>query len=52
MSNVEEMAKDIRDKSDDECTFYQSAEDVRSNLGPLWFDIIFPEGSYHVEDIY
>ena len=28
MSIVEEMAKDIRDKSDIECTFYQSAEDV------------------------
>ena len=25
---VEEMAKDIRDKSDVECKFYQSAEDV------------------------
>ena len=22
-----------------------------SNLDPLWFDIIIPEGSYHVEDI-
>ena len=21
------------------------------NLDPLWFDIIIPEGSYHVEDI-
>ena len=21
------------------------------NLAPLWFDIIIPEGSYHVEDI-
>ena len=21
------------------------------NLNPLWFDIIIPEGSYHVEDI-
>ena len=28
ISIVEEMAKDIRDKSDVECTFYQSAEDV------------------------
>ena len=28
ISIVEEMTKDIRDKSDVECTFYQSAEDV------------------------
>ena len=28
ISVVEEMAKDIRDKSDVECKFYQSAEDV------------------------
>ena len=28
ISIVEEMAKDIRDKSDVECKFYQSAEDV------------------------
>ena len=28
ISIVEEMAKDIRDKSDVECTFYESAEDV------------------------
>ena len=28
ISNVEEIAKDIRDKSDDVCNFYQSAEDV------------------------
>ena len=28
ISVVEEMAKDIRDKSDVECNFYQSAEDV------------------------
>ena len=28
MSVVEEMAKDIRDKSDVVCNFYQSAEDV------------------------
>ena len=28
ISVVEEMAKDIREKSDVECTFYESAEDV------------------------
>ena len=28
ISIVEEMAKEIRDKSDVECNFYQSAEDV------------------------
>ena len=28
LSVVEEMAKDIRDKSDVECKFYESAEDV------------------------
>ena len=28
ISIVEEMAKDIRDRSDVECKFYQSAEDV------------------------
>ena len=28
ISVVQEMAKDIRDKSDVECNFYQSAEDV------------------------
>ena len=28
ISVVEEMAKDIRDKSDVDCKFYQSAEDV------------------------
>ena len=28
ISIVEEMAKEIRDKSDIECNFYQSAEDV------------------------
>ena len=28
ISVVEEMAKDFRDKSDVECKFYQSAEDV------------------------
>ena len=28
ISIVEEMAKEIRDKSDVECKFYQSAEDV------------------------
>ena len=28
ISIVEEMAKETRDKSDVECTFYQSAEDV------------------------
>ena len=28
ISIVEEMAKEIKDKSDVECTFYQSAEDV------------------------
>ena len=28
ISVVEEMAKDIRDKSDVECKFYESAEDV------------------------
>ena len=28
ISVVEEMAKDIRDKSDVECKFYQTAEDV------------------------
>ena len=28
ISVVEEMAKDIRDKSDVECTFYETAEDV------------------------
>ena len=28
ISIVEEMAKDIRDKSDVECKFYQSAEDI------------------------
>ena len=28
ISIVEEMAKDIRDKSDVECKFYESAEDV------------------------
>ena len=28
ISIVEEMAKEIRDKSDVECQFYQSAEDV------------------------
>ena len=28
MSVVEEMAKDIRNKSDVECKFYESAEDV------------------------
>ena len=28
ISIVKEMAKDIRDKSDVECNFYQSAEDV------------------------
>ena len=28
ISIVEEMAKDIRDKSDVECKFYQSAENV------------------------
>ena len=28
ISVVEEMAKDIRDKSDVECKLYQSAEDV------------------------
>ena len=22
-----------------------------TNLNPLWFDIIIPEGSYHVQDI-
>ena len=36
MSIVEEMAKDIRDKSDVECNFYQSVEDVpdSSELSP------------------
>ena len=29
ISIIEEMAKEIRDKSDVECNFYQSAEDVR-----------------------
>ena len=29
ISVVEELAKDIREKSDDECIFYESAEDVR-----------------------
>ena len=28
ISIIEEMAKEIRDKSDFECNFYQSAEDV------------------------
>ena len=28
ISILEEMAKEIRDKSDVECNFYQSAEDV------------------------
>ena len=28
ISIVEEMAKEIRDKSDVECNFYQSAEDI------------------------
>ena len=28
ISVVEEMTNDIRDKSDVECTFYESAEDV------------------------
>ena len=28
ISVVEEMAKDIKDKSDVECTFYETAEDV------------------------
>ena len=28
ISIVEEMAKEVRDKSDVECNFYQSAEDV------------------------
>ena len=32
------------DKSDNCFTYSQ-------NLVPLWFDIIIPEGSYHVEDI-
>ena len=28
ISIVEEMAKEVRDKSDIECNFYQSAEDI------------------------
>ena len=28
ISIVEQMAKEIRDKSDGECNFYQSAEDI------------------------
>ena len=32
ISVVEEMAKDIRDKSDVECTFYESAGDEKKNL--------------------
>ena len=32
ISIVEEMVKDIRDKSDIECNFYQSAEDVPDKI--------------------
>ena len=31
ISIVEELAKEVKDKSDVECNFYQSAEDVRDH---------------------
>ena len=37
ISIVEEMAKESRDKSDAECSFYQSAEDV-SDLRELSYE--------------
>ena len=46
ISIVEEMAKDVRDKTDVECNFYQSAEDVSDHrdLSPekknLWYLMI------------
>ena len=58
ISVVEEMAKDIRDKSDVECKFYESAEDVpdprelssqKKNL--MVFDDLLPENKTHVNRI-
>ena len=58
ISIVEEMAKEIRDKSDVECNFYQSAEDVpdprekeKKNLmvfGDLLFEKLNTCESYYV----
>ena len=58
ISVVEEMAKDIRDKSDVECKFYQSAQDVpdsrelsseKKNL--MVFDDLLLEKQTHVNRI-
>ena len=58
ISIVEEMTKDIRDKSDVECKFYQSAEDVpdprelsleKKNL--MIFDDLLLEKQTHVHRI-
>ena len=58
ISVVEEMAKEIRDKSDVVCNFYQSAEDVpdprelsseKKNL--MVFDDLLLENKTHVNRI-
>ena len=58
ISIVEEMAKDIKDKSDVECKFYESAEDVpnprelsseKKNL--MVFDDLLLEKKSHVNRI-
>ena len=50
ISVVKEMTKDIRDKSDVECKFYESAEDVpdprelsslKKNTNGIWWSVIW-----------